>query len=138
MKDWFIIKNVDEFIDKTRTLVYNKFGSWNDEESVFDEEIFNISKTSMDELDVILPHNEASIIVKQSLKKQTNKKSKKIRYILDDDIFANIVHDLNARMISNLLTSLVNKGLVETSFDSEANDFVFWVKNNDKEKPETN
>jgi hypothetical protein len=37
-------------------------------------------------------------------------------------------------MISNLLNTLVNKGLVETAFDEKSNDFVFWVKNENKTK----
>jgi hypothetical protein len=43
-------------------------------------------------------------------------------------------------MVSNLLNNLVNKGVIETGFDSDSNDFVFWIKDNDKnktEKPET-
>jgi hypothetical protein len=42
-------------------------------------------------------------------------------------------------MVSNIISGLVQKGLVETAFDEEANDFVFWVKNDqeEKEKPET-
>ena len=44
---------------------------------------------------------------------------------------------MNSRMISNLLNGLVSKGLVESSYDSELNDFVFWIKDENKEKPET-
>ena len=42
-------------------------------------------------------------------------------------------------MISNMLNTLVNKGLLETAYDNESNDFIFWVKNNEtsQEKPET-
>ena len=40
---------------------------------------------------------------------------------------------------SKILNGLVNKGLVETAYDSESNDFIFWVKDDNKkeEKPET-
>jgi hypothetical protein len=31
-------------------------------------------------------------------------------------------------MISNILNSLVNKGMIETAFDNKSNDFVFWIK----------
>jgi len=46
-------------------------------------------------------------------------------------------------MVSNILQGLVQRGIVETAFDDESNDFVFWVKNNEEnteeknEKPET-
>ena len=35
-------------------------------------------------------------------------------------------------MVSNILNQLVQKGLVESAFDTESNDFIFWVKDNDK------
>jgi len=40
-------------------------------------------------------------------------------------------------MVSNIINSLVKKGLIETAFDSEKNDFIFWVKDNEQDKPET-
>ena len=41
-------------------------------------------------------------------------------------------------MTSNILNGLVNKGIVETAYDDETNDFVFWIKNeNKKEKRKT-
>ncbi|NBT08684.1 MAG: hypothetical protein EBS98_07780, partial [Chitinophagia bacterium] len=52
-----------------------------------------------------------------------------------------ILEELNSRLVSNILNSLVNKGLIESAYDSDTNDFVFWVKNDSKdkqqEKPET-
>lgn len=43
-----------------------------------------------------------------------------------------IITALNDRLVSNILNSLVNKGLIETAYDDSRNDFVFWVKDNDK------
>jgi hypothetical protein len=54
-------------------------------------------------------------------------------------MFSDIIHKLNDRMVSNIINILTQKGLIETAFDNEANDFVFWIndeqKNNYK-KPE--
>jgi hypothetical protein len=44
-------------------------------------------------------------------------------------------------MISNILNSLVNKGILDSAYDSDQNDFIFWVKEEDdtksNQKPET-
>jgi predicted transcriptional regulator len=98
-----------------------------------------VAQNEKAEFDKVLSHQESLVIVKENLKRERNKITKKIRYILNDDIFAEIVYKLNDRMVSNIISGLVQKGLVETAFDEEANDFVFWVKNDqeEKEKPET-
>jgi hypothetical protein len=79
-------------------------------------------------------------ITTQIVKKQKNKKTNSIRYVVNDIIFSEVLESLNDRMVSNLLNNLVNKGVLETGFDNETNDFLFWIKENDKnksEKPET-
>lgn len=133
MTDWFIIKDITDFTDKARAIVFNNFGKWSETES--NELIIdNIEKTDEEELNQVLSHQESLVIIKQLLKKQKNSKTKKIRYILNDTIFADIVHHLNDRMVSNILNSLVQKGLVESAFDNESNDFVFWIKEKENEK----
>lgn len=139
MTDWFIINNITDFTDKARAIVFNNFGKWSETES--NEFIIdNVEKTDEQELNQVLSHQESLVIVKQFIKKQKNSQTKKTRYVLNDTIFAEIVHSLNNRMVSNILNNLVQKGLVESAFDNESNDFVFWIKENEKdqdEKPET-
>lgn len=81
------------------------------------------------------------VIIKELVKKQKNRKTKEIRYTINDSIFADIVFKLNDRMVSNIVMGLVQRGLIESAFDDDANDFVFWVKDNNanekEEKPET-
>lgn len=141
MDEWFIINNLDEFTDKTRAIVYNNFGSWNNDDSEMDILIDDVAETDKEEFDKILSHQECLAIVKQLVKKQKSKKTNNIRYVLNDKLFAAIVEEMNDRMVSNILNGLVRRGLVESAFDSETNDFVFWVKDDDensqKEKPET-
>lgn len=122
--EWFSITDLDDFVDRVRGMVYTKFGNWDDE--IFSE----INPEDIEDMDIVLSHRESFNIVKPLLKKDTNKKTKKIRYVLNDKIFADIIQDLNSRMVSNLLNSLVKKGIVESSYDSESNDFVFWIKEN--------
>jgi hypothetical protein len=37
-------------------------------------------------------------------------------------------------MVSNILAKLVNDGLIDSAFDSEKNDFIFWVVDKDNNK----
>ena len=43
-----------------------------------------------------------------------------------------MVRDINGRMISNTMRSLVEKDLIEVAFDNDKNDFVFWLKKKGK------
>ena len=135
MTDWFIINDINEFTDKARAIVFNNFGKWSETES-HEFIIDNVEKTDEDELNQVLSHQESLVIVKQFLKKQKNSRTKQVRYVLNDAIFADIVHNLNDRMVSNILNSLVQKGLVESAFDNESNDFIFWIKDNEKDENE--
>jgi hypothetical protein len=134
--DWFIIKDFQGFIEATRALVFNSFGS---EQGDKNKDDFMMSVTNKDkqELDNILSYDESLTIVVGFLKKEKNKTTSKIRYLVNDDAYMKIIYALNDRMTSNILNGLVNKGIVETAYDDESNDFVFWIKDNDNQKPKT-
>jgi len=138
--DWYVISDLSDFTDKARSIVYNNYGSW-DNESDVEDLMDDVAETEREDFDKMLSHQECLVIVKENLKRERNKKTKKIRYILNDEIFVEIISKLNDRLTSNIMSSLVQKGLVESAFDDEENDFVFWVKNNEDkneiEKPET-
>lgn len=140
MKDnWYVINNLTDFTDKARAIVYNNFGVWQNKDE-FDILIDDVVDNDKEELDKVLSHQESLVIIKQIVKKERNKKTHKIRYTINDQLFADIIYELNDRMVSNIVMGLVQKGVVETAFDNEANDFVFWIKDkdeNEKEKPET-
>jgi hypothetical protein len=145
--EWFIINDIDSLTNSVRALVFNNFGK-NTEPEGQDEEnnlvnnlLFEVDPKDQKELDNVLSYSESLIIVKQHIKKQIHKKTDKTRYIMNNDMFLTIIESLNDRMVSNLLNSLVNRGFVETAYDAEADDFIFWVKDDDKnkiEKPEAN
>ncbi len=138
MKEWFVIKNLEDFTDKARSIVFNNFGVW-DDASTIDIMIDTVKDEEQAELDKVLSHKESVLIIKNIAKKQKNKTTKKNRYVINEDLFVEIVESLNNRMISNILQSLVSKGLIESSYDSDINDFVFWVKEHEekKDKPQT-
>jgi hypothetical protein len=137
-EDWFIIKDFQGFIEATRALVFNSFGS---EQGDKNKDDFMLSVTNKDkqEIDNILSYDESLTIVVGFLKKEKNKTTSKIRYLVNDDAYMKIIYALNDRMTSNILNGLVNKGIVETAYDDESNDFIFWIKDkdNDNQKPKT-
>lgn len=138
--DWFVIKDLHDLINATRALVFNNFGKSQDSQEI-DILSFSVHPDDIKEIDTVLSFDESKLIVIDRLKKQKNRQTKKIRYMLNNALYLEIVSALNDRMVSNILNNLVSKGLVESAYDSEANDFIFWIKNNDttqnNEKPET-
>jgi hypothetical protein len=136
MSELYIVDNLDEFTESTRKVVYNSFGkNAESEDDAIDQMFAKLDKVSLEELNKVLTQQESMVIVKNLLKKQTNKHTNQIRYVLDEEIFLKIVEALNTRLVSNLLSSLVSKGLIESAYDHEINDFVFWCK--EDETPET-
>lgn len=137
-EEWFIVTNIEEFTNKARSIVYNNFGKWEDDKSEIDSLIDSVKEEEKEDLEKVLSYNESLLIVKELLKKQRNIKTNSIRYSLDDQIFLTIIEKLNDRMVSNILNALANKGLIESSYDCEKNDFVFWIKDEkEPENPET-
>jgi hypothetical protein len=133
----YVIKNIRKFVNKVRIIVYNNFGKWSEEVNT---ELLLKNQEEKKELENILPFQESKNIIIPFIKKQTNKSNNKKRYIINEKNFAEILQNLNARMVSNILVDLTAKGLVETAFDEKINDFVFWAKDNENEnleKPET-
>ena len=138
--DWFVIKDLEEFINASRRLVFQSFGHKTDDQFEIENMITDMSEQDQTELDTVLSYDESYSLAEPMLKKQTNKKTKETRYVLTEDLYMSIITALNDRLVSNILNSLVNKGLVETGYDDESNDFVFWIKNEhkDSKKPDTN
>lgn len=134
---WFTVKDLETFVTSTRQLIYNNFGNWNnkDEEDLIDK--LHEVPIDKDDFDLILSQKEAMVIVKSSLRKQTHKYKKTTRYLISDNIFLEIVSQLNDRIISNTVSGLVKKGLLESAYDEKLDDFVFWVKENIDELPKT-
>jgi|688.fasta_scaffold493844_2 hypothetical protein len=143
-KEWYIIKDLKKFTNSIRSLVYSGFGkAISDYPDDFTEMLSNIDDPVFEkELDEFLSYNESILLINESVRKQTNKKTGSERYLITDELFNHIIETLNARLVANILSSLVKKGLLESAFDSTENDFIFWVKEeptneDNKEKPKT-
>jgi predicted AAA+ superfamily ATPase len=128
MEDSYIIKDFDAFIEATRVLVFNTFSE--QKNNVLDHNISNLHEKEVNELDSVLSQSECILIAEDFITKQTNKKTKEKRYIITDSNYMSMVEAFNSRMVSNILSNLVNKGIIDSAYDEDKNDFVFWIKNN--------
>lgn len=120
MNNWYNIPNIDNFIKKIRKFSFDKFIEINNSN---DENIIKLN--AKNDVDSLITIEETKNIIMPMIK--TNKQGHKI----SEKKIYKIVERLNSRMISNSLSSMVSDGILESAFDSELNDFVFWEKNND-------
>jgi hypothetical protein len=127
----YTITDLNEFTDGVRKIVFGAFGKPADALNKTSAALLSqLSPEEEAELETVLSHNEAISIVKSMIKKQTHNKTRQIRYVVDDKIFNDIVEALNSRIVSNILSNLVQKGVIESAFDDEIGDFVFWASEN--------
>lgn len=128
--DFIEVVNLDKLVEFSRQLIFYNFAIEDDDDETDDEfiaKVKNIKKEDKEELDRLLPFQESKLIFKSSLRKQVNRKTKKVRYVIRESDYDEVLVELNSRMVSNIIRSLVKKGLVEAAFDDDKNDFVFWV-----------
>lgn len=140
---WLEISDMDKFADYIRNIVYINFKEENDSEDIpeenakkeqinyeldLDKDVDILTNEELLELNSVLAKKECEIIIKEVSKKLRNKKNKTIRYLINDKRLSKIIEDVNQRLVSNIIAGLVKKGLLESAFDNEQNDFVFWKK----------
>lgn len=128
---WLEVVNLDKLVNFSRRLIFYNF---DDEHKDIDDKDFlkkieNIKDSDSIEMDTILPFEEAKAILKSIIFSKRHKKTKKIKYFMRDSDYDDVLIQLNRRMVSNIVMGLVKKGVLESAFDDEKNDFVFWVKN---------
>lgn len=126
----FEINDLDKFVECSRVLVFDCMGK--DQTSSLNDMKYTISELSEEEqaeLNDVLPQEEAMTICKSFLRKYDDE-----LYVISNKKYAELIDSLNTRLVSNMLNNLVNKGLLETAFDQDANDFIFWVKENDNKE----
>jgi Mg/Co/Ni transporter MgtE len=135
-KQNYIIDDLEEFTRSARKLVFNGFNkSMGDDPDEFTKLITDITPEDLEEMNQILTQQESLIIVKNLAKEQKHKITNESRYLIDEKIFSQIIEEMNGRLVSNMLSSLASKGMIESAYDDDINDFVFWIKDN--ESPET-
>lgn len=129
---WFEVKDLSEFVNSTRKMVFHFFGKLNETENPNSllKEIWEMSEEELAELNSTLTYDECLVITKDHLRVETKKMSE--RYYVSDSIFMTIVEEINSRLVSNILNRLAAKGLIETAFDDTINDFCFWISDENK------
>lgn len=127
---WLNIVNLDKLINFSRKVVYANLGEeYTDvSDAGFLELVENMPEEQLEEMNSILSLSEARAIFKPFVKQQRHKKTLNIKTSILESDYDTILRQLSERMISNIVRNLVNRGLVESAFDEEKNDFVFWVK----------
>lgn len=142
--EWFIIDDLEKFIESSRVLIFDSFGK-NDSTDVDELSIMlnDLPEEEIEELNKVLTQEECLAIAKPFMRLEKNKRTKEIRYIISSKKYMEMLESFNSRMVSNLLNHLVNKGVLDSAYDSDSDDFIFWVKDEDeddktkKETPET-
>ena len=131
MKNYEIV-DLEKFVESTRTLVYHQFGNKEGLPKNIDSLIERLTEEELDEMNRCLTQSESLNILKKFVKRQKNKHTQETRVNITDGNYMLYVEELNSRMISNMLAKLASEGLLETAFDEEINDFVFWAKDSDE------
>jgi regulator of PEP synthase PpsR (kinase-PPPase family) len=136
------IKDLNQFTESARRVVFGGFGkSVEETKDGFTDMLESLSGEEETEMNKVLSQQESILIVKSLIKTQTNKKTQAIRYIINEKVFEDVLDALNARLVSNILSNLMKRGLIESAYDDKLNDFVFWVKedeNKNNKKSDTN
>ena len=123
---YYVITDINKFVLETRKIVFGGFGQDIDKENI-DNFISELTDTDIEDLDNTLSQEECIAIIHTHIKPRKTK-SGKTKCLMSDNVFTTIIEDFNSRLISNLLQQLVSKGLIESSYSVEDNDFIFWLK----------
>lgn len=126
----FEITDIDKFVECSRVLVFDCMGK--DQTSSLNDmkyTLLELSEEERNELNEVLSQEEAMSICKLFLRQYDENK-----FIVSNKQYAKLIDSLNTRLVSNMLNNLVNRGLLETAFDHESNDFIFWVKENENKE----
>lgn len=140
---WMEIVNLDKLVDFSRKVIFYNFDEENNDLSDKDflKKIEKIEDQDSKEMDRLLPHDEVKNILSSLTFKKRNKNTKQVALFIKETDYDEALAQINQRMVSNIVKGLVAKGLVESAYDSEKNDFVFWVKTDldidTNEQPET-
>lgn len=119
----YIMKDPTDFINQVRRLVFAGFGTKDLKDEELQELVLEIDE---EEMEKTISFEECRVIAMEYL--EPRKIRRRTKYFLSEQGFADLIEAINARLVSNIITELVDKGELESAWDSEANDFIFWVK----------
>jgi predicted nucleic acid-binding Zn ribbon protein len=129
--EWFIIEDFEGFVNSSRQLVFKNLGE-NNNEDIISTMLSDLTPEEVTEMNELLTFEECASIIQQKAKRK--KRNTIIKYYINDSILMEIIEDINSRLVSNILNSLANKGVIQTGYDSEKNDFIFWIEDDNKKE----
>lgn len=130
-EEWLEISNLEKFTNYIRTMIFVSFANDDPERDImkcFEE----LTEQEKEELNNVLEIKECITIVEGIARRVRSKKTKEIKYLINGVMLNHIIDDVNQRMVSNIIKTLVSKGVLESAFDEEKNDFIFWTKDQGK------
>ena len=132
---WYTINDIDRFVESTRVLVYSIFGEQNKNIEEIDLSINSLNEESLKEINNCLTQQESMTIAFEFIKPVQNKKN---LFKISESRYVEFMESLNSRLVSNILVKLTKEGLLESAFDEESNDFVFWAKSDENKNDQGN
>jgi len=137
MNQHYTITNLEKFVESTRVLVFDAFGKTDDHN--LSELTLNLTELKPEEqveIDSVLSQQEGLIIARDFIREKT--RNKKTIYIISEKKYMAMIESFNERLVSNMLKNLTQSGLLESAYDSELNDFIFWIKEQPYENKDQN
>ena len=124
-QDWYEIIDFFGFTSSLREMIIEDF--YSEEEKFKKNKFGGLFKEQKEQIEKRLSLQEAENIVSSFIKTKKDNLGND-SYTISKKSLAKALKDLNTRITSNILKDLVSKGVVDTAYDNEKNDFIFWIK----------
>jgi molecular chaperone DnaK (HSP70) len=127
-QEWYEIIDLFGFTSSLREMIIEDF--YSEEEKFKKNKFGGLFKEQKEQIEKRLSLQEAENIVSSFVKTKKDNLGNQF-YTISKKSLAKALKDLNTRITSNILKDLVSKGVIDTAYDNEKNDFIFWIKDQD-------
>ena len=127
-QDWYEIIDFFGFTSSLREMIIEDF--YSEEEKFKKNKFGGLFKEQKEQIEKRLSLQEAENIVSSFIKTKKDNFGND-SYTISKKSLAKALKELNTRITSIILKDLVSKGVVDTAYDNEKNDFIFWIKDQD-------
>ena len=117
----YVISNLTKFLDASRVWLYVIFGG-EEPSQTMTKRYVDLSDEEQEEIDKVLNLKEVLNISAGYIKHDLHNNT----WTITEKHYEDFLVELSGRMTSNILASMVSSGILESAYDSEINDFVFW------------
>ena len=123
----YVIHNLTKFLDASRVWLYVIFGG-EEPTKTMTKRYADLDAEEKQEIDQVLSMREVINISAGYLKHNLDNDT----WTITEKQYEDFLVELSGRLTSNILASMVSSGILESAYDSEINDFVFWRKDTDE------